>query len=215
MRTISLLLTFCTAFMLFETSALCANKKKEGSIEDFKKIQKTFEIDDNGNITYMKVIELDGISKDEIYLRAKNYFIYNYNSGKSVMQTEDKEKGVLIGKGMYKNVYIGSTLFFTHAFDTWHILRIDVKEGRVRIVLSLVNYDVTTKSSSKDPGQIKEVRISDTYPINESFDGSKKLKNIYLQTFLVSHKKATNAINGIERAIKEGNTSSDIENEDW
>lgn len=48
-------------------------------------------LDDNGNVTYTRIVEAHKLSKEEIYNRALNYFVYNYGSGKSVIQTQDKE----------------------------------------------------------------------------------------------------------------------------
>ena len=202
--------------VLFLSNALIstAQKKTDRTIEDFEIIKDSFEIDNNGNVTYVKVIKLDSMSKDDIFMRARNYFVYNYNSGKAVIQTEDKENGLLVGKGLYSDVHskvmaLGQ-LFYT--FDTWHILRIDVKEGRARIILSLTNYEVQARGASSTP---EEVPISGTYPINNEFKAPKNIKNMYLQAFMKSHDRVISTLKEVEKSLKEGNTSSDIENEDW
>jgi len=45
----------------------------------------------DGNVTYTRIVEAHKLSKEEIYNRALNYFVYNYGSGKSVIQTQDKD----------------------------------------------------------------------------------------------------------------------------
>jgi hypothetical protein len=40
-------------------------------------------LDDNGNVTFFKIIEAPELTKDEIFNRALNYFIYNYISSNS------------------------------------------------------------------------------------------------------------------------------------
>ena|SRR5690554_3320164 len=69
--------------------------------EMLAEIEGKWELDDNENVTVVKVIEVPELKKDEIFNRALNYFTYNYVSGKSVIQTQDKENGLIVGKGMY------------------------------------------------------------------------------------------------------------------
>ena len=46
----------------------------------------------------------------------------------------------IVGKGIYKNVHIGMSLVTTYV-NCWHIVRVDVKDGRARIILTLTEYD--------------------------------------------------------------------------
>jgi hypothetical protein len=65
-------------------------------------------LDNNGNITFTRVIEVSGVSKDDLYARVLSYFTYNYNSGDDVIQIKDKEQGLVVGKGMYPEIYVGT-----------------------------------------------------------------------------------------------------------
>lgn len=57
-----------------------------------------------------------------------------------LLQTQDKEKGLIVGKRVYDNVPVGFSLVTTYV-DTWHVLRADIKEGRARVILSLTEYE--------------------------------------------------------------------------
>lgn len=206
MKTTILLL----AVMLSGIISANAQEERQATLEDFKQIEKLLTIDDNGNITYVKIIEIPVLSKDEIYSRANNYFVYNYGSGKSVIQTEDKEKGTLVGKGTF-HVYskFMPLISTTYEMDVWHILRIDAKDGRARIIFTLTNYDVSVN------GQVTEMQITTSYPFYENKRITKTVKNMYLQSIFNANVKALSILNKIEDSLKNGNTSGDIENEDW
>lgn len=168
-----------------------------------------WQLDDNGNVTVVKVVEAPGMSKDEIYNRALNYFVYNYGSGKSVIQTQDKENGLVVGKGIYNDVHVGISLVTT-SVDAWHILRVDVKDGRARVIVTLTQYEKKVTGSSGPPNY-STMNIADEYPINPKGYS----KTVMTKAFYKSFKKANDTLSRVEKSILEGSTSKDIENSDW
>ena len=162
-------------------------------------------LDDNGNVTYQRIVEVPNMKKDDIYNRVLNYFVYNYGSGKSVIQTQDKENGQIIGKGLYENLHTFSNGFGWVYLSTWHIVRVDVKDGKARIILTLTEYSEDFK------GSISAHLIKDEFPVNK--DGGRK--NITGKAFYKSHLKAIASLDSIEKAIKEGNTSKKLEDDKW
>jgi hypothetical protein len=174
------------------------------------KIEGQWNLDDNGNVSYTKIIEVPEIkSKDEIYNRALNYFAYNYGSGKSVIQTQDKELGRIIGKGLYKNVHIGMSLITTYV-DCWHIVRVDIKDGRARIILTLTKYDKRIAGGNTPDVNIS-LKVEQSFPINPK--GNQK--TVMGKAFYKSHLSAIATLNAIEKSIKEGNTSKELEKDKW
>jgi hypothetical protein len=118
--------------------------------EMLSEIEGKWELDDNGNVTILKIIEVPELKKEEIYNRVLNYFTYNYVSGKSVIQIQDKENGHIVGKGIYNDVHIGTSLITTF-IDVWHILRVDIKEGKVRIIITLTEYEKKITGGNTPP----------------------------------------------------------------
>ncbi len=121
-------------------------------------------LDENNNLVFTKIVENLNLSKDEIYVKAFSYFAYNYKDAKSVIQQQDKDAGIIIGKGFYsefskfnKSRDIGMGIAFT-TYDSYgavHILRINIKDGKARIVLTVDNYEVNRSvSSSKSTGSM-------------------------------------------------------------
>ena len=83
------------ATCMVSTVAVSQSKETERLLNS---IQGQWSLDNNNNVTYQKVIEIPEISKDEIYKRAESYFIYNYGSGKSVIQTRIKKQVLSLQK---------------------------------------------------------------------------------------------------------------------
>ncbi len=130
-------ITTLTVFILIATLSFGQNGKTKSML---KEIEGQWSLDDNGNVTYIRVVEALDLSKDEIYNRVQNYFVYNYGSGKSVIQTQDKDLGRVVGKGLYGDVHTSASLVVT-SIDCWHIARVDIKEEKARIILTLTEYE--------------------------------------------------------------------------
>ena len=172
-------------------------------------IEGQWNLDDNGNVTYTRVFEVPNLTTDEIYNRVLNYFVYNYGSGKSVIQTQDKDLGRVVGKGLYDDVHIGVSLIATY-IDCWHIARVDVREGRARIILTLTQYDKKIVGGNSPP-TYSTMKVEQEFPINPKGYA----KTVMGKAFYKSHKAAIATIEALEKSIKEGNTSKEIENDDW
>lgn len=195
---------FLVLFILIYTFSLGQSAK-----EMLKEIQGKWSLDDNNNVTIVKIIEEPNMSKDEIFQRALNYFTYNYVSGKSVIQTQDKETGVIVAKGLYEHVHRGFNMLNIYV-SAWHILRIDVKEGKARAIVTLLQYEKEIARGDSVQSHLTSY-ISQEYPINPK--GGQK--TIMAKAFYKTFKKANATLENLEKTIKEGSTSKDIENSDW
>ncbi|OBQ52897.1 DUF4468 domain-containing protein [Tamlana sp. s12] len=188
---------------------IVSNAQSRTTKKMLAEIEGQWSLDDNGNVSYLRIIEVPELSKEKIYTRALSYFIYNYGSGKSVIETKDKELGTIIGKGLYKNIHISESLLTTY-INCWHVTRVDVKEGRARVILTLTTYD---KNISDGLGYTSNssVNVKQSFPINP-----KALQRTVMgKTFYKSHLRAILTLDSIEKAIKEGNTSKSLETDDW
>ena len=89
----------------------------------------------DGKVTYSDIIELQGVSKDELYDRVKDWFIITYNSGKNVIQLDDKEKGEVLGKGCFREKW--RVRFYTSQIvNVWKTIKIQIKDGQIRYEIS-------------------------------------------------------------------------------
>ena len=85
----------------------------------------------DGRVTYTGVVQVDSIPKDELYKRAKRWFVDTYNSGKDVIQLDDKENSEIIGKGFFEELWM-VTFYGGTKVNVWQTIKIQMKDGRYR-----------------------------------------------------------------------------------
>jgi hypothetical protein len=182
--------------------------QSQKTVKLIEEIKGQYNTDEYGNITYTKVVELPGMTKDQIFSAAQNYFAYRYKDAQSVIQKSDKDEGVIIGKGLFLDVYSAMDFSATNYFSVWHLLRIDAKDGKMRVILTLTDYYKKSKSS----GQwfYETDRIFEHYPFSDKGDD-----NMYGKAFYNAHQKAVQTMESIDKSIREGNTTKDAEKKDW
>lgn len=195
--------------LLLVLSFLCLATFGQTAKEMLSEIEGKWEIDDNGNVTFVRVVEAQDIDVNDIFNRALAFFTYNYVSGDKVIQVQDKDAGLIIGKGVYKNAHIGISLYATYV-DAFHIIRVDVKGGKARIIGTLTEYKITIIASATSSSTYNSL-ISKNYPLNPK--GASK--TVMSKAFYKSYQLLMKSFDDIEKSIKEGNTSSKIENKEW
>ncbi len=83
-------------------------------------------------LTYTEVVQVDSVSKSELFNRAKLWFATAYNSANDVLQIDNKEEGEIIGKA---NMNYTPTVFsggYTIKGSIKYTIKIFVKEGRYK-----------------------------------------------------------------------------------
>jgi hypothetical protein len=88
-----------------------------------------------------------------------------------------------------------------------NILKVEVKDGRARITISLTQYDEAVRGDQL-PANHYLYPISKQYPINPN--GYQK--DLYEQAFYKSHLKALETIASVERALRGDSTQKKDEN---
>jgi len=159
-----------------------------------------FKIDDD-NIVVSKVINDVQGTKDEIYVRIENFFTRTYNDANSVIQTDNKQSGTIIGKGLFMLNYM--------TYSCFHVLRVDIKENKVRIICSadvMNTHSIHYPSSSAD-----DYKIVDYYPITNK--GKFIPKSSQAEAFIRLIKIMHTTIDTVEKTIKEGAIKG--ENDNW
>lgn len=189
--------------------------------ENENKNSNEYVLEKDGSVSFSKIIESkDGKSKEELFSIIENYFTYNYNDGKSVIQSENKEQCYIIGKGVYGSYYKETKKGFywrNMVFSTPHIIRIDCKDGRVRVIVTVSQYDVRESNymdSSKDVSDFN-TQITSTYPFVPAVKANKvsQEEGIYESAFLSLKIQVFTQFMAIEDAINSGN--SVLDNQDW
>jgi len=104
----------------------------------FSAFTQNLPIDSTSNrITYTAVVDMPEATKDQLYIRANEWFARTYNSSQKVLQVQDQEAGKLIGKALSKSTLKG--------YDAGYIkytISVFVKDGKYK-------YEVTDLTHEK------------------------------------------------------------------
>lgn len=95
---------------------------------------------ESGKLNYNDIVKTDSIVKQELYSNAKLFFANKFKSANDVIQLDDKENTIIVGKG-YNDIFIKSK---TSSFKTqlWFTIKIQCKDGRYKYEI----YDLYFKS---------------------------------------------------------------------
>ena len=191
---------FIIILLLVPVFALGQNKKTKNLLAE---IEGQYSLDESGYVTYQKIIEVPETSKDVLFSRAETHVAITYNDANSVIQSKDKDTGILIGKGIYGDIFTFPGIFTAYCSFS-HNLRIDCKDNKARISISLT--ELKEKRVASGDAAYMDFKISEIYPLK--LDG--KEKNITGQAFYYAHKRVLADISTIEDALKgKGNISDE------
>ena len=85
-----------------------------------------------GKITYSDIVYVDSlVKKQELFLRAREWFAKTYKSSTNVIQMEDKESGEIIGKALMKVYHKALGTYYPSGHINYTI-SIYLKEGKYR-----------------------------------------------------------------------------------
>lgn len=90
---------------------------------------------ENELITFSTVVQVDGVGKNELYLRAHDWIIKSFNSAKDVVQLDDKDAGKIVCKTITTQS-AGKGLFGKVVMDIYYLLTIEVRDDRYKITAS-------------------------------------------------------------------------------
>ncbi|MBP3227167.1 MAG: DUF4468 domain-containing protein [Bacteroidaceae bacterium] len=98
-------------------------------------------LDKNGGITYQQVIEAPGKSKQQLYV-ALNYWATATFKDNQAITLNDKEAGCIIISATIPNIVEHTGTLNKYSVSITPIIRLDIKEGRVRVTYTVQNYDI-------------------------------------------------------------------------
>ena len=90
--------------------------------------------DENGNVLMQEVITADGKTTNDLYNAAKLWFGDAYNSSQDVLQVDNKEEGLIMGKA-FKEITVPLALGSVQEARLWYSIKLDIKEGKYRLSL--------------------------------------------------------------------------------
>lgn len=83
-----------------------------------------------------KVINVDGKTKNELYIRANTWMVEAFTNAESVIQFSDKENGIVTGKYIMTTIITSTTT----SHGVYSIIKIQVKDGAAKITITPESY---------------------------------------------------------------------------
>ena len=195
-------------------------------------LAKDLTLDKNESLTYQQVIEAPGKTKQQLYV-AMNYWATATFKDNQAITLNDKEAGCIIISSTLKNIAQHMGTLNRYSVSITPTIRIDIKEGRIRVTYTVQTYDVLadisggwlspTDDAKKTYGDSKrkaddktnanlwdeQWEIAHHYPFVEK-DAQKRT---CAKALVMTHAYSNAVIDKIEEAVKNGLVGND--DEDW
>jgi hypothetical protein len=118
-------------------------KQKYGDkwLDAAKNLASTLTLDKNESLTYQQVIEAPGKTKQQLYL-ALNYWATATFKDNNAITLNDKEAGCIIISSTIKNIAEHMGTISKYSVSITPIIRLDIKDGKIRVTYTVQNYDI-------------------------------------------------------------------------
>jgi len=104
-------------------------------------IAEDLSLDKNRSLTYQEVIEAPGKTKQQLYV-TMNYWATATFKDKQAITLNDKEAGCIIISSTIPSIVSHVGTLNNYDVSITPLIRIDIKDGKVRITFTIQNYDV-------------------------------------------------------------------------
>ena len=101
----------------------------------------TLTLDKNQSLSYQQVIEAPGKSKSQLYV-ALNYWVTATFKDKQAITLNDKDAGCIIISSTIDGIADHTGTLNRYVVSITPVIKIDIKEGRVRVTYTVQNYDI-------------------------------------------------------------------------
>lgn len=98
-------------------------------------------LDKNQSITYQQVIESPGKTKEQLYIML-NYWATATFKDHQAITLNDKESGTIIISSTLRDIAEHTGTINEYSISITPVIRIDIKEGRIRVTFTVQNYEV-------------------------------------------------------------------------
>ena len=195
-------------------------------------IRQGLTLDKNESLTYQQVIEAPGKTKEQLYI-ALNYWTTATFKDKQAITLNDKDAGCIIISSTLPNIAEHTGTLNKYSVGITPVIRIDIKEGKIRVTYTVQTYDVLADISggwlspsdenNKTYGDSKRKKedktnaklfdeqweIAKHYPFVEK-DSQKRT---CAKALVMTHAYSNAVLDKIEEAVKNGIIGN--EDEDW
>lgn len=196
-------------------------------------------LDKNQSLTYQQVIEAPGKTKQQLYV-ALNYWVTATFKDKQAITLNDKDAGCIIISSTIDAIADHTGTLNRYVVSITPVIKIDIKENRVRITYTVQNYDIlkaedagwlggladNTKSTNKNQNFYSDgKRLKDDKTDHRLYDEQWEIAKHYpfvpkdnkkrtcSKALVMTHAYSNAIIDKVEEAIKNGIVGN--EDDDW
>lgn len=197
-----------------------------------KNLAQGLTLDKNESLTYQQVVQAPGKTKQQLYL-ALNYWATATFKDHQAITLNDKELGCIIISSTIPNIVEHIGTLNKYSVSITPVIRLDIKDGRVRVTYTVQNYDILadisggwlspvdkdkktygdSKRKADDKTNAKlydeQWEIAKHYPFVEK-DSQKRT---CAKALVMTHAYSNAIIDKVEEALKSGLVGN--EDDDW
>lgn len=142
----------------------------------------------DGRINFSEVVTVEDANKGELYARAKLWFANSFDSSNHVIQLDDKDNGIVLGKGKISEKNSGGK-------KTWEFtVKIQLKEGRYKADIYDIYYKFEKDLSGVSPSvrKILEPESVTYFDLDSRYADRSSKKSMYDKSGSLKEGFATN-----------------------
>ena len=225
MKKIILCLLTCFAFVICANAQILRaeelehyTKEKDGKkwVKTAENLSKTLSLDKNNALTYTQIIEAPNKTKEQLYILLNYWYCATFNSGKAVIQLNDKDAGVIIGKGFIEEIASHTGVMNQYKVNLEPVIKTDIKDGKIRITYTVPFYTVVKITGGGFMGdQTTAIRVDEKWSLDKCYpfvkNDSHKLTSS--KSLVMAHAYSNVVMDKIEEVVKNGLVGN--ETEDW
>lgn len=197
-----------------------------------KNLAENIVLDKNESLTYQEVIEAKGKTKQQLYV-ALNYWATATFKDHQAITLNDKEAGCIIISSTIPNIVEHMGTLNKYSVSITPVIRIDIKEGRVRVTYTVQNYDILADisggwfgvpdkehktygdSKRKADDKTNAMLYDDQWEIARHYPFVEKdpQKRTCAKALVMTHAYSNAIMDKVEEALKNGIVGND--DDDW
>jgi hypothetical protein len=197
-----------------------------------KNLAEGLKLDQNESLTYQQVIEAPGKTREQLYI-ALNYWATATFKDRQAITLNDKDAGCIIISSTIPNIVEHTGTLNKYSVSITPLIRLDIKEGKVRVTYTVQTYDVLADvsggwvsmidSDQRTYGDSKRKKNDATnanlydeqWEIAKHYPFAQKdaQKRTCAKALVMTHAYSNAIIDKVEEALKNGIVGN--EDDDW
>ena len=141
----------------------------------------------DGKVFYEHIYKDSGMTKNDLFIKAKDVFLRLFPDTKGVIQNEDKENGIITGKGNFSFTIKGGAFNLSFPQSVKCTFRIMVKDQKYKVVI----FDFYSVSSN-----LQDYPIEDGY-----YTVKKKKKKVWYRYYTAFNDRVLEMFDQIENRM--------------